>query len=319
MGPTPQHRSNTTSSARKESTSRLRSVPSLLFQYIPRKSIVYTEPFSLTVVSSGPSPPAPASTSMAKVLYGPPVSPVLFTTVSICGSLSRSTDAMTFFQGSCSSRRLRCTMVPAVSNPVGTVTSWGRSRRRHSSASRSSYPRVMRCVTSWSPSASSFKASRTLGGSASRLPSTGHDSVSRRTRLRSSSRCCTRLSRGRSRVCRRSLAMRPPTADRGARTASTSTSVANLGSFLSTGLSSDAVTDEDEDADDDAHRQALTEDGRVEMHRRRWNGAMMEVLDPGPDARMRGCPALIAATSPALARATARTAVVDMPPTFGAS
>ena len=113
--------------------------------------------------------------------------------------------------------------------------------------------------------------------------------------------------------------MRPPTADRGARTASTSTSVANLGSFLSTGLSSDAVTDEDEDADDDAHRQALTEDGRVEMHRRRWNGAMMEDLDPGPDARMPGCPALIAATSPALARATARTAVVDMPPTFGAS
>ena len=114
--------------------------------------------------------------------------------------------------------------------------------------------------------------------------------------------------------------MRPPTADRGARTASTSTSVANLGSSLSTGLSSDAVTDEDEDADDDAHRQALTEDGRVEMHRRRWNGAMMEVLDPGrPDARMPGCPALIAATSPALARATARTAVVDMPPTLGAS
>ena len=86
------------------------------------------------------------------------------------------------------------------------------------------------------------------------------------------------------------------------------------------GLSSDAVTDDDdEDADDDAHRQALTEDGRVEMHRRRWNGAMMEVLDPGPDARMRGCPALIAATSPALARATVRTAIVDMPSTLGAS
>ena len=54
-------------------------------------------------------------------------------------------------------------------------------------------------------------------------------------------------------MCRRSLAMRPPTADLGARTASTSTSVANLGSFLSTGLAGDAATAAD-DADADANQ-----------------------------------------------------------------
>ena len=42
---------------------------------------------------------------------------------------------------------MRCAMVPASSNPVGTVTSAGRRRESASSALRSSYPRTRRCVT----------------------------------------------------------------------------------------------------------------------------------------------------------------------------
>ena len=109
--------------------------------------------------------------------------------------------------------------------------------------------------------------------------------------------------------------MRPPTADLGARTASTSTSVANLGSFLSTGLAGDAATAAD-DADADANQPDAADDGRESRRGRRWHGEMIvQDLVSGPDARTPGRPdariALIAATRPA------RTAVVDMPPTFG--
>ena len=109
--------------------------------------------------------------------------------------------------------------------------------------------------------------------------------------------------------------MRPPTADLGARTASTSTSVANLGSFLSTGLAGDAATAAD-DADADANQpDEEPDDGRESRRGRRWHGErIVEDLVSGPDERMPGRPARIALTA---ATRPTRTAVVDMPPTFG--
>lgn len=108
--------------------------------------------------------------------------------------------------------------------------------------------------------------------------------------------------------------MRPPTADLGARTASTSTSVANLGSFLSTGLAGDAATAAD-DADADANQPDAADDGRESRRGRRWHGErIVEDLVSGPEARTPGRPARIALTA---ATRPTRTAVVDMPPTFG--
>mmetsp|Transcript_7309 Transcript_7309/g.31149 ORF Transcript_7309/g.31149 Transcript_7309/m.31149 type:complete len:204 (-) Transcript_7309:116-727(-) len=151
MGPTPQHRSSTTSSEPNESTSRLRSVPNREFQYTFRKSNSYATPFSCAVVTSGPAnrPPSPANTSIANVRNGPPVSPVLFTTVFMFGSLSNRTAPIKHACASCSGdRKFKCAICPAVSKPVGTTTSLGKTRLKASSALNESYPNVNVCVMS---------------------------------------------------------------------------------------------------------------------------------------------------------------------------
>ena len=173
-------------------------------------------PFSKTRVTSGPSvrPPSPANTSIANVRNGPPVSPVLFTTVLICGSLSRNTAPIKCRNASCSGeRKFRCAMVPAVSKPVGVTTSLGNTRRSASSALSASYPRTSTCVVSSAfpetpaspasrPTASSPSASALRVGARRRTPpsSSRMSDVSSPPAPRSRGRCTTFRVRGRASV-----------------------------------------------------------------------------------------------------------------------